>query len=370
MKGATDDVRSFEPSSSRTDGLASRLSTAATTLFRLLLAGWPPQQPKPLFRALEREYGCLLLWCNGYGLSSGDLDAILADSKRLRNTTLRLLMSISHSLTDSKREFQSARLPRSRALMLYLAGLAVILLPNLDGASRDRVRVAVAFTRDCVEAAAFTIDNGDDPDSENEDDNSEAGSSLSYVGFDVVEEVISDLRTDTQCLVALGPRYAEPIRDRELGFNEAALAPQHIAWDPALSLVSRIRQRYPHADDEFAHILGELNWARVQRLMAAREENAQKPTQEATRVGSVSRPPGTVMASEFHDSGLGTSIPTVSQYAETVFSYHGTAGGSIKIPSVPERGLQGLPFDCPLCGCSCQLPAGNHGRRLWKYGTA
>jgi hypothetical protein len=42
------------------------------------------------------------LWCDGYGVRDGDLDAILAESKRLRHSTYRLLASICDTLTDSK----------------------------------------------------------------------------------------------------------------------------------------------------------------------------------------------------------------------------------------------------------------------------
>jgi hypothetical protein len=42
------------------------------------------------------------LWCDGYGVRDGDLDAILAESKRLRHSTYRLLASICNTLTDSK----------------------------------------------------------------------------------------------------------------------------------------------------------------------------------------------------------------------------------------------------------------------------
>ncbi|KAK4234764.1 hypothetical protein C8A03DRAFT_37424 [Achaetomium macrosporum] len=52
-----------------------------------------------------------------------------------------------------------------------------------------------------------------------------------------------------------------------------------------------------------------------------------------------SMPPGTVIASAFHDSALGTSIPT-APYAETALSYHGANGSSIRIPPVPATGRQ------------------------------
>ncbi len=93
---------SAEPSSSETDGLASRLSRTASELFSLALQHAQRQTSKPVFRTLEREYGFFLLWCNGYGAVNGDLDDVLAESRGLRNSTHRLLVSICQTLTDSK----------------------------------------------------------------------------------------------------------------------------------------------------------------------------------------------------------------------------------------------------------------------------
>jgi hypothetical protein len=91
-----------EPSSSRSEGLATRLTAGISKLFRLLLGHAQPQISTSTLRTLEREYGYLQLWCDGYGVRDGDLDAILAESKRLRHSTYRLLASICDTLTDSK----------------------------------------------------------------------------------------------------------------------------------------------------------------------------------------------------------------------------------------------------------------------------
>ncbi|KAH6631005.1 hypothetical protein B0J18DRAFT_117931 [Chaetomium sp. MPI-SDFR-AT-0129] len=76
-------------------------------------------------------------------------------------------------------------------------------------------------------------------------------------------------------------------------------------------------------------------------------------------------PLGTIVASDFHDSGLGTSMATPSSYAETVMSYLGTKGGSIKIPPVPPEAMQGNPFTCDVCGRKCRLPGANC-KLFWK----
>ena len=89
---------STELSSSQHDGIASRLATAAIKFFGLLLE----HAPQHLLRSLEREYDYLQLWCDGYGVPFGELDAVLAESRRLRHATYRLLVSICRTLADRK----------------------------------------------------------------------------------------------------------------------------------------------------------------------------------------------------------------------------------------------------------------------------
>ncbi len=91
-----------EASSSRHDGIACRLATAATEFFGFLLEHARLQTSPPLLRTLEREYGYLQLWCDGYGVPSGKLDVVLAESRRLRHATYRLLISVCRTLADRK----------------------------------------------------------------------------------------------------------------------------------------------------------------------------------------------------------------------------------------------------------------------------
>lgn len=165
----------------------------------------------------------------------------------------------------------------------------------------------------------------------------------------------------------LGPRFKEPIRDR-VAVEEPALPSQLTTWNPAEYLASRIRHRYPKCDAGFTQILGQSNWDRAQRLYALKETNTREVQQPAGKAELEPGLPGTVVASDFHDSGLGTSVATPSSYAETVLSYRGAKGGSIKIPQVPPEGLMGKPFSCDICGHMCQLPVANW-KTFWKYGS-
>lgn len=95
------DEEGAEPSSPKVDGFASRLSRAASELFEITLRHAQRRTSKPVFRALQRQYGVFLLWCDGYGAVAGDLDDVLAESRRLRNSTHRLLVGLCQTLADS-----------------------------------------------------------------------------------------------------------------------------------------------------------------------------------------------------------------------------------------------------------------------------
>ncbi|KAK4119061.1 hypothetical protein N657DRAFT_650618 [Parathielavia appendiculata] len=328
-----------EPSSSQTDGLASRLSRTASELFALALQHARRQTSKAVFRTLEREYGYLQLWCDGYGAVTGDLDDVLAESRRLRYSTYRLLVSLCQILTEK---------------------LVGVLLPGVDDAAYRRLNEKAAQAKDVVEATIFAIRNvdGSDTDSDSESDCS------SFTWESSVEDIIENIKTDIRCLVDLGPRYKEPIRDRTVA--EVAAVPGPVStWDQAEYLASRIRHRYPNVDVELARILGQANWDRFRRLSEYKEQNIREAQRPANKPEPALMLSGTVVASDFHDSGLGTSLATPSSYAETVLSYHGTKGGSIKIPPAPPEALEGKPFLCDICGRTCRLP-GVNWKSLWK----
>lgn len=242
-----------------------------------------------------------------------------------------------------------------------------MLLPGLDDAAQRKLTEKSARVRAVVETMTFAIPDADGSDSDTDSSDFEADpESVSSSSEDIsIGEIIEDIETDIQCLVDLGPRYREPIRDKAV-VEEAARPKPVTTWDPAELLTSRIRHRYPKADPKLAHSLGQANWDRIQRLYAEKERNSREAQQPATtNPASVSMPPGTIVASDFHDSGLGTSMATPSSYAETIMSYHDTKGGSIKIPPVPTEAMQGNPFTCDICGRECRLPSANW-KSFWK----
>lgn len=91
-----------EASGSKHDGVASRLASAALELYELVLEHAEKRLSKPQARRLQRDRGYFILWCDGFGVTSSDLDGVLGDSKWLRHSTYRLLISICRLLADSE----------------------------------------------------------------------------------------------------------------------------------------------------------------------------------------------------------------------------------------------------------------------------
>jgi len=330
-------------SASESAGLAARLTTVICLLYKHSLDCLRPGLSRPSYRRLEQPYDYLRLWSDGYGVPSGDLDGILDDSKRLRRSTLRLLLSICRTLTTR----QFARYAPRLSAFLTVSELVPFVEKETARRLHSQLLKLSARAGDIAATTQFSIADGEDGESESDsDDDPDSG-----LGGASVEDIAEDLKTDVQCLVDLGPRYDEPIRDRAIEEKEAPPPTGPTAWNPAEYLASRIRHRYPEGEDGLLTLLGYQNWDRLQALYAVRESNretAQKPEMAET-------PAGEKAGTEFHDSGLGTSIVTPSSYAETVVSYHGSKGGPIRIPPLPAEAAQGKSFRCPVCGQSVQI---------------
>ena len=178
------------------------------------------------------------------------------------------------------------------------------------------------------------------------DEQSDASSSDGEPEFesDSIQEIVEDLKTDTICLMELDAILKSPILDTEVELPAA----DHKVGDWAAYQVycDKIGNRFPKADSSLILQLGKASYERYLRCLQDRicQDN------NATVEGGVLPRVETVAGSKFHDSGLGSSLPTLSAYAETVMSYSGGDGRSIRVPPLPEGGKAGKPFECVACG--------------------
>lgn len=201
-------------------------------------------------------------------------------------------------------------------------------------------------------------DRGPVFDSDSDSDASSDGGDMS------LSDIAEDLRTDTQCLLDLASRFQEPAVGPIA--DEPAVDLEDLnSWDPAQNFINRIRQRYPQCDTSLAERLGNASWSRVRHCQELKSENSRLRQQAAAR--STNETSSKAASTSFHDSGLGSSVPSgsvpaLSEYAETVVSYDGGQGGSVRVPPLPEGAREGIPFEC--VGCGTMVTA--RGKRTWK----
>ncbi|ETS81698.1 hypothetical protein PFICI_06700 [Pestalotiopsis fici W106-1] len=295
---------------------SSRLCSNILELFRevflLLSNSDTPFLSRAEYISLERSFGQLKLWSDGYGVSTGELDDLLDKSRLLRRDTLKLLRSIGINLTER-------------------------LLPQLFGKSSMTESLGLISNGLKAVLESYHDDDGESTSSGESDDSLE----------DNVQEMTKDLQTDTLCLMELGELFREPVvdsvRDAETSASHEAL----LGWAPYQAFCDKVGTRFPLAVQLLVARLGKANYERCIRCQQLRHN------QEIKTVTEDSRNPPLYLApkgSTFHDSGLGSSIPSATSYAETMLSYGSTNGRSVHVPALPSDGKSRKPFACLVCG--------------------
>jgi hypothetical protein len=176
--------------------------------------------------------------------------------------------------------------------------------------------------------------DGDDSVSEDED--------FSYAPKEQFYQLTLDISANIQCLVNLQDTYEMPVVDIA---DEKHRDIKLKVRSPPDWWSERISARFPDAATSLVTFLGEENWKRYRRCIELpdiqHEDVSDAPIQAMTVTGT-----------QFHDSGLGTSVPSVKSkrsYADTITSFGHLEGRVIRIPQLPEQGRQGKPFTCLIC---------------------
>ncbi|KAK0611765.1 hypothetical protein B0T14DRAFT_571628 [Immersiella caudata] len=242
---------------------------------------------------LERTRGALVLWSDGHGIAQGQLADVFSRSRKLRRIITKTLSHVTNVL--------------------------------LERTWSDKLERLSVHARLATENVSYLVH--EDTDSQID----AASASASDISSDSIGEIAEDLRTDAQYLVAIELLLKNPILDPDPGY---ALEDFVGTWNPAQLYADKIESRYPLADKDPITLLAEANFKRYLRCQGARDAQENAENQEVADETDVA---GTfIAASQFHDSGIGTSIAPTTSYAETVMSYR-QEGRSVRIPPLPEE---------------------------------
>jgi hypothetical protein len=195
-----------------------------------------------------------------------------------------------------------------------------------------------------------------EPD-DHDDLDSESSSQASFSSdSDSIDEVVEDLKVNVECLMELGRLFDASLPDVSKKEKDAddGIVKQ---WTPEAAYTQKIGQRFPSAEPALVSWLGQRNWARYLRCQEMRNKQEATPQEEGLVTSHMAPEAAGTLAgsSKFHDSGLGSSLPSSSFYAETIMSYSGIDGERTRIPRLTDAAKKGEPFTCVACGQSVRI---------------
>ncbi|KAK8071165.1 hypothetical protein PG997_011368 [Apiospora hydei] len=245
---------------------------------------------KMRYQSLERSSHRLWLWSDAYDVSQGGIDHLFTDSHSIRRPVSDLLLAISAALTD--------RLLPCLSTQLELESDSINTLQSLRSSLKGLVENMETDGSDSGSLGTHSDDDSDD-----------------------IDEIAEDLRADTMGLMELDSLIRNPVFDVEAERSVNGVDLQ--TWLPHKVYCEKVENRFPRQP------MGACDGDLALHLVGAGNE------------GSL-----------FHDSALGSSLPTDSSYAETVMSYRDEVGQSTRIPPLSRAAKEGEPFKCLACGKS------------------
>lgn len=305
-------------------------------------------------RALQRDVASIRLWEENF--PSGHLDTILGESSDLKINVLENLTGIGKILLPYFLECEETKRGRQSDKKLR-ATLAQELETQLEKA---RIMLNAEEKSD----SSSEDETSDDSSSTTERQENRLGRLHCYISClvdiaPVIEKNVSRLHrkvevqpAPTETVFRLSHEaqpYAIRIRDRSVPSRR-----------PLSMMNAYIPDRFLKAPIHLIERLAEANWERSIRIRGQKEE--EEGLLAARDAQSLFKP-----CSLVYDSGIGSSIPTASQYAATVASHTSflsiagkEAHGRPRVPPLLQEYRR--PFECDYCGRTVSM----RNRIEWK----
>jgi hypothetical protein len=164
---------------------------------------------------------------------------------------------------------------------------------------------------------------------------------------------LESIEFHTKCLMDLLPSMEHTYKklcDPGLRSEESKGQIPFHATDAARPYVLQVHDKFKNASIPLVKRLGEANW---QRFLRVRQSMAAEDGPSDFQVGARST---FVPASEFHDSGLGSSLhpnssfaPTNASHSSFVSGLAAKVGSRARVPPTPSGVVDGTPFQCFIC---------------------
>ncbi|KAI1339012.1 hypothetical protein F5Y15DRAFT_424133 [Xylariaceae sp. FL0016] len=259
---------------------------------------------------------------DGHGIASGRFDEVFDKSRMLRCAVLDLVSSVATTLIDR-------------------------LVPRLVEKPSNTLVYEVNRLIEIISA-------------DNEEEESSCDESSDFEP-DSLQEITQDLSNDTLCLMELDSLLKSPVLDTTDEEEKAAVPEGMRNWSPYHTYCERVESRFPLASNTLIKRIGKASYERYVRCQEERDKRT--ATGDPESVLLLLAQAQTVVGSTFHDSAIGSSVPSTSAYAETIMSYRGdNESHHMRVPPIPPEGKTGKPFICVACANSVIIS----NNSVWK----
>lgn len=178
----------------------AHLCSECMLLFQVILKNlranndFQPEQWKLIEISLKRSYGRMKIWSDENGVADGGLDATLAASRDLQHDTLKYVVSISETLTESKPAHDPCNVLLGQLRLTKSSGLIEFIKIDLGETGLESISRLRSLTAVVMEGDS---DGSSDP-------------GFSDCSSDSIYSVLEDLKVDTTCLLDLEPLLCSP----------------------------------------------------------------------------------------------------------------------------------------------------------------
>lgn len=235
-----------------------------------------------------------------------------------------------------------------------------------EGKTSDRASDLSAL----IEKAESMINESNTRDDDSDQDSDSDSSDCSR------PSPVEDIGTYTRCLMDLIPSMERTLSQVLYGKQnqQLPLTVEFQVSGPARIYVQNVHDKFRRANTKLVERLGEANWQRHMTVRRRIKKLGSPPNNLVDKIPPAIEASKSIFQpySMFHDSGLGVSLPTHSDYAATAASHTSFLSscadgerGSIRVPPTPREVAAGKPFRCDICG---KVVDNIKHRVDWKYG--
>lgn len=240
--------------------------------------------------------------------------------------------------------------------LTYLAGAARLRAFFAKKWSDGRLQKYLNDVAIQIEQVRFVLSPGDDGGDIVEDITVIEDESLNTAADIQSNDEIDTYITGLADLVpTLQDRLHEEARATEGRGGRAGTMAFHVT-DSAKQYVMQIRDKYPKAPTSLVERLGEANWQRYVRIRRKMHQG-ESSDEEADGEERFRSFQSTFVPTEFHDSGLGSSVAfaphvtrSVASHTSFMSSHADHDKGRLRVPHTPGEVFDGVAFTCWICG--------------------